>query len=165
MGRLVGGDYEEGEDDVGGEGGNGEDEEGVGADAGCFFPFLVDFLGGEVGVGGEVGIAVDLADVGGLVEEEAEPAEPVEKLGFADFADLGRQADNSAVCLAEEGNETGVFGCRRALESWITLLHVDARDGDCGQDGDGGDGAEDLHLGVAEPGDMSREVGVAGQVA
>lgn len=43
-------------------------------------------------MGGEVRVDVQLADVGGDVEEEGEPADPVEELGFADFADLWVEA-------------------------------------------------------------------------
>ena len=57
-------------------------------------------------MGGEVGVAVELADVGGHVEEEAEPTHPVEELGFADFADLRGQAEDCVEDLAEEGEET-----------------------------------------------------------
>ena len=38
----------------------------------------------------EIGIDVELADVSGHVEKEAEPAHPGKELGFADFADLRR---------------------------------------------------------------------------
>lgn len=54
---------------------------------------------------GEVGVAVELANVGGHVEEKAEPAHPVEELGFADFADLRGQAEDRVEDLAEEGEE------------------------------------------------------------
>jgi len=87
---LVGGGDEEGEEQVGGEGGDGEDEEGEGADARRIFPFRVDFRGRHVRVGFEDGVDVQLADVGGDVEEEREPADPVEELDFAYPPDLRR---------------------------------------------------------------------------
>lgn len=90
FGRLIGRRDEEGEEHVGGEGGDGEDQEGEGADARGFLPFRVDFVGRHVRVGFEDGIDVELADVGGDVEEEREPADPVEELDFAYPADLRR---------------------------------------------------------------------------
>ena len=70
---FVGGDDEEGEDDVGGEGGDGEDEQSVGTHAGGFFPLLIDLIRRQIWVSGKVRVAVDLTNVGCLVEEEPEP--------------------------------------------------------------------------------------------
>ena len=39
----------------------------------------------------KVGIGINLADVGGNVEEEREPSNPSEELNGADLLDLGRQ--------------------------------------------------------------------------
>ena len=103
FGGAVGGDDEEGEEDVGGEGDDGVDKKGECSDSGSIFPFFFDFFRCEVWVGGKVGVAVELADVGGHVEEKAEPAHPVEELSFADFADLRRQAADCVEDLAEEG--------------------------------------------------------------
>ena len=57
-------------------------------------------------MGGEVGVAVELADIGGHVEEKAEPAHPVKELGLADFADLRGQAEDCVEHLAEERQQT-----------------------------------------------------------
>ena len=101
-GCLVGGRDKEGEDDIGGEGGDCKDEQGEGTDAGRFFPFLINLVWGEVRVGGEVRVAIELADIGCLVEQETKPAKPVEKLGFADFTNFGWKSDDGAVSLLEE---------------------------------------------------------------
>lgn len=162
---FVGGDDEEGENDVGGEGGDGEDEQSVGTDASGFFPLLIDLVRRQIWVSGKVGVAVDLTNVGGLVEEEAEPTQPIEELGFAHFANLRRKTDDGAVCLLEEGDQTGILLRRGPLESRITFLHVDGRDGYGGENGYGSDGAQDLHLGIAKPRDVFGKIGVTGEVA
>ena len=75
-------------------------------------------------MGGEVGVAVELANVGGHVEEEAEPAHPIEELGFADFAYLRGQAQDCVEDLAEEGEEAWGSICWRPLETRIALTDV-----------------------------------------
>jgi len=108
LGRAIGGHDDKREKEIRGEGGDGKDEKGKSADAGCGFPSLIDFLGSEVRICCEDGVHVELTDVSRDVEKEREPwrtvndivlipkkrngnrpAHPVEKLDFADLADLG----------------------------------------------------------------------------
>lgn len=59
---------EDGEDHACRERGDGEDQEGVRAHTSGFFPCFIYFSRGEVWVRGEIGVYVQLADVGCLVE-------------------------------------------------------------------------------------------------
>ena len=145
---MVGGDDEEGEEDVGGEGDDGVDKESECADSRSFFPFFFDFFRREVWVGGKVGVAVELPDVGGHVEEKAEPAHPVEELGFADFADLRGQAEDCVEDLAEEGEKTWRSIWRGTFETRVALTDVEGGYKDCTAKGERGDDAEDLKLGL-----------------
>lgn len=99
-------------------------------------------------MGGEVGIAVELADVGGHVEEEAKPAHPVKELGFADFADLRGQAEDSVEDLAEEGQKTWGSIRRWTFETGVAFTDVEGGYEDCTAKGEGGDHAEYLKLGL-----------------
>ncbi len=128
-GGAVGGDDDEGEEGVGQEGGDGEDEQGEGRDAGGAFPGEVDVGGGEVRVGGEIGVHVELADVGGDVEEEGEPADPVEELGFADFADLGVEALHGVEDLVEEAEDAEFL-----FWGWTFGARVSFADADAGEE-------------------------------
>ena len=103
---AVGGDDDEGKKGAGQEGGDGEDQEAEGCDAGAAFPGGVDFGGGEIRVRGEVGVDVELADVGRDVGEKGEPADPVEELGFAYFADLRIEALYREEDLLKEGDDS-----------------------------------------------------------
>ena len=164
-GGVVGGDDEEGEEHAGGEGDDGEEEERECPSPRGIFPCLVDFVWGEVRVGGEDWVYFELGDVGRHVEEEAEPAHPVEELRFADFANLRRQPPDGVEDLAEEGDQAWValFGC--TFDARIALTNVEAGDEDCGADGEGSDGGQDLEFVVTKPGEDLGEIHVAGEVA
>lgn len=66
---------------------------------------MINFIGSEVGICGEVRVYFELADVSRHIKEEAKPSNPVEELNFAYSADLRREADDGIEHLAEEGDD------------------------------------------------------------
>ena len=74
---------------------------------------------------GEVGVAIELANVGGHVEEETKPAHPIEELGFTNFADLRREAEDCVEDLAEKGYKAWRKICRRAFQARVALANVE----------------------------------------
>ena len=94
--------------DVGGEGGDCEDQESKGTNPCGAFPSSIDFGWGEIWILGEDRIHVDLADVRCDVEKERKPADPVEKLNFANLPSLRRETLQRSEDLMEEGAESNV---------------------------------------------------------
>ena len=150
MGRAVSGDDNEGKEEVGGETGDGEDEEGAGANAGGGFPSFVDFGGGEVGVCREDGVDVELADVGRNIEKKRKPSDPIKKLDFANFADLGWKAFQRSKDLAEKGDNPDFLGRWRAFQTGISFANIKAGDQDGAAKSKGSDDTQNLELRVPE---------------
>ena len=73
---------------------------------------------------GKVWVTINLANVGCLVEEEAEPPKPIKELGFAYSANLGWKTHDGTIGLPEEGYEARVFLCRRTFKAWIPFFDV-----------------------------------------
>lgn len=169
LGRAIGGDDDKREKKVRGEGGDGKDEKGKSADAGCGFPSLIDFFGSEVRICCEDGVHVELTDVSRNVEKEREPwttvndivlipkkrngnqpAHPVEKLDFADLPDLGWKTPQRSENLAEEGDDAD-SRCRwRTFETRVSFPDVKAGEQDCAAKSKGSNDTQNLELRVTK---------------
>ena len=68
---------------------------------------------------------MQLADIGGYIEQERKPTDPVEELHFADFADLWGKTLCGGKDLAEEGDDAFAFVARRTFEAWVALADVE----------------------------------------
>ena len=108
---------------------------------------------------------MQLADPGCNVEQKAEPAHPIEKLHFADFATLGGKSTDRIEYLAEKAEDPRVGLGRGPLKTRIAFADVEGGDYDCTAERDTGDDTENFELGVAEPGENIWEVHVAGEVS
>jgi hypothetical protein len=69
---------------------------------------------------------VKLADVGGDVEKEREPANPAEELHFADHSNLRRQSPNSREDLPEELEKSWIVRSWRTFKPGIPFFDVQA---------------------------------------
>ena len=78
------------EKNIGGEGSDSEDQESKSTNPCGAFPSSIDFGWGEIWILGEDRVDVNLADVRCNIEEEREPADPIEELDFANLPDLRR---------------------------------------------------------------------------
>ena len=94
--RLKGRGNDERKENRGCEGDNSEQQECPGSNSGCFFPDAVNILVCRVGMFLQVGIHIDLAHVGGDIEEERKPSDPCEELNFTDSLDLRREGADGA---------------------------------------------------------------------
>lgn len=93
-----------------------------------------------------------MTDVSRNVKQERKPADPVEKLDFADFADLRWKLAHGCVHLLEDGNNTALTVRRRSIDSRVTFSDVKGGDEHSTSQCYAGDHAEDLKLRVAEEG-------------
>ena len=149
-GRAVGGNDNKWEEEIGGERGNCEDKEGASANSGGRFPGLVNFPGCEVGVRGEDGVDVELANVSGYVEKKRKPAYPVEELDLTDFANLGWKPLQGGKDLAKEGDDTNFLRRWRTFEARISFANIKAGDQDCATKSKCSDDAQNLELRIPE---------------
>ena len=107
---------------------------------------------------------MQLANPGCYVEQKAEPAHPVEKLYFADFATLRGESSDRVEHLAEKAEDPRFGLRRRSFKMRIAFTDVEGADDDCAAKGDTGDYTENLELCIAQPGEDVREVHIAGEV-
>lgn len=101
-------------------------------------------------MGGEIGVDVQLADVGGDVEQEREPADPVEELGFAHLTDLGVKALHGEEDLPEEGDNAEFVFRRWAFGTGVSFANAEAREENGSAEGDACYDAEDFELRVSK---------------
>lgn len=100
-------------------------------------------------MGGEVRVYVQLTYPGSDVEQKAEPAHPVEKLHFADFATLGGKATDRLKYLAEKAKDPRVCLGRGPFKTRIAFADVERGDCDGAAKGDTGDDTENFELCIA----------------
>lgn len=69
----------------------------------------------------KIWVDVKLADISGNIEQEGEPADPVEELNFADLSDLRRKTFDGGKDLMKERKDAALLISRRAFETWVTF--------------------------------------------
>lgn len=92
---------------------------------------------------------MQLADPGRNVEQKSEPAHPVEKLHFTDFATLRGKSTDRVKYLAEKAEDPRVGLRRGPFKTRIAFADVEGGDHNCTAKGDTGDDTEDFELRVA----------------
>ena len=93
---------------------------------------------------------MELPYIGCNIKQEREPADPVEELDFAYFADLGWEALERCKDLPEEGDDPNLLRGWRTLETGVSFPYVKAGDQDCAAESKGSDDTQNLELGVPE---------------
>lgn len=149
-GDVVGGRDKEWEHHVGCEGCNSPDEEGEGSDTGAFLEEMVDLREGHAGIGFDDRLDVELGDPCREVEEETKPANPSEKLDFADFTSLGWKPPHRPEYAFEEGNHAAFICGRWSFFSRISFVDEDAADTYCSAESDTCNYAKNFELCVSE---------------
>lgn len=114
---------------------------------------------------GEIGIYVQLTDPCCDVKQKAEPAHPVEKLHFADFATLGRQSTNRLEYFTKEAEDPRIGLGRGPFKTWITFADVERSNENGTAERETGDDTENFELCIAKPGKNLWELHVAGEVS
>lgn len=79
-----------------------------------------------------------LAYVGGNIEKEGEPADPVKKLNLADSADLKWETPHRVPDLFEERDDADFLSRWRPFKTRVALFDAEARDQDRAAKGEGG---------------------------
>ena len=92
---------------------------------------------------------MQLADPCCYVKQKAEPAHPIEKLYFADFATLRGKSADRLKDLAEKADNPRVSLGRGPFKTGITFADVEGADYDGAAKGDTGDHTENLELCIA----------------
>ena len=92
---------------------------------------------------------MQLADPCCYVKQKAEPAHPIEKLYFADFAALRGQSADRLEDLAEKADDPRISLGRGAFKTRITFADVEGADYNSTAKGDAGDHTENLELCIA----------------
>ena len=109
---------------------------------------------------------MELANVGGDVKEEREPADPIEELDFTNFADLGGEASKGGEHLAEKGDDANSFSRWRAFEAGVSFADIEAGNHDSATECKGSNDTQDFELGIAEDASSEfREISIARKVS
>ena len=92
---------------------------------------------------------MQLADPCCYVKQKAEPAHPIKKLYFADFATLRGKSADRLKDLAEKADDPRISLRRGPFKTRITFADVKGADYDGATKGDTGDHTENLELRIA----------------
>ena len=92
---------------------------------------------------------MQLAYPGCNVEQKAEPAHPVEKLHFADFATLGGKSTDRVEYLAEKAEDPRISLGRGAFKTRIAFADIERGDYDSAAEGNTGDDTKNFELCIA----------------
>ena len=115
-------------------------------------------------MGSEDWIDMKLANICCDVEEERKPADPVEELNLAYFANLWRETTCGPVDLLEESNDSQFLRWWRAIMSWVTLGNEDTGDEDGPAHGNAGDDTKHFELCVPKERQYLWQVNVSREV-
>ena len=101
-----------------------------------------------------------MPDVRCYIEQEGKPADPVEELNFANFADLGRESLHCCEDLTEKGANAN-FGRGGTFEAGIAFRNEEARYEDCAAQRERGDNTKDPELCIAKDGHDVGKIDIA----